>query len=244
MASSDKITFITDIYIDIASVGDKKLAVYPNFLCLGKPIFDTHLQRVKFLSDTTIQITERSFEYFLVFLPKAFKIFDHLKTEWKLIYTEQVIEKNSNLEEAKNCLCYYGSGEKDQRTVTITSSYPLKKLSFNLNSIEFQELCQAFSNLFFKSYCYPPMQNTIIDDFVLTSTLKDIQELTLKDLLLHFKSNSVIDINPNEALIIANLIVRHRKILCLWHRIIVFDNRYQIPQKEALNLECKFHVSR
>ena len=247
MAFCDKNTFINDVYIDIATIGDKKLAVYPNYLCFGKSLFDSHLQRVKFNTEASLKITERSFEYFLLFIPKALKLFDNLKTDLKLIYSEEIIDPKANLEEAKNCLCYYGRGEKNQRTIVITSSYTPNKLSFQLNFFEFKEFCQAFSNLFFKSYCYSPLQNTFIDYFVLTSTLNDIQELTLKQLLIKIKSLSLIDITVNEALIVANLIVRHRKILCLWHRIIVFDNRYEISEKEASNLEkleCKFHISR
>ena len=247
MAFSEKITFINEIYIDIATIGDKKLAVYPNYMCFGKSIFDTCIQRVKFNIESTLKITERSYEYFLIFIPKALKIFNNTKTNLNLIYTEEVIDKNADLEQAKNCICYYGSGEKDQRTLIITSSYSSNKLSFHLNCLQFEEFCQAFSNLFFKTYCYTPVQNTIIDNFVLTSKLTDIQELTLKQLLVKIRNNSLIDLTANEALIIATLIVRHRKILCLWHRISIFDKRYQIPEKEASNLdnlECKFHMSR
>jgi len=233
--------FISDVYIDICAVGDKKLAVYPNFIIFGKPIFDSHLQRVKFISDHTIKIKERVFKYFFLFLQKAFELFDNSALTPVLIYNEKHFSENCDLKDVKNCLFYHGKGEKDQRSVIITSTFGTKNVSFELDFCSFNELCESFSCLFFKSYCYTPLQNTIIEHFVHLTSAQEIQNICLKQLILQIKQINLLDLSPNETLFVASLIVRHRKLIILWRQFAVLNPRYQISEKQTSILTCKLN---
>ena len=230
MSFSEK-SFITDVYIDISSVGDKKVAVYPNYLIFGKAIFDSHLQRAKFNEEASIKINERAFEHFLQFLSKAISIYHNKKTTLTLIHSDTFIPKDFNLEEAKNCLYYNGFGEKEERTLIITSTYNTPKVSFELNYKTYIELYEAFSNLFFKSYCYSPIQNIVIEHFVNNTSKNDIEEQCLKTIITNVKRLKLINLTANQLLRLSTLIVRHRKLLCLWHKFCVLKD--QITEKEA-----------
>ena len=242
MSFSQKL-FNIDIYIDICSVGDYKLAVYPNYLLFGKAIFDSHLQQVKFSNNNSIKLTEPIFAPFFIFLQKSFKLFENNEQKVTLIYSEAPVTDDINLSNVKNCIFYSAEGENINRLIVITSTYSAKNVVYKLNYQAFSELCESFSSLFFKTYCYTPVQNTVIEHFVHLTSVSDIKKKTLKDFIQIIKHQNVLDLIPNETLQICNLIVRHRKMLALWRHFAVLNPRYQITmEKHASIQECKFHI--
>jgi len=241
MSLSQKM-FNIDVYIDICTVGDYKLAVYPNYLLFGKAVFDSHLQRVKFQNNNTIKLTEPIFAPFFIFLQKSFKLFENDEQKVTLIYSETPITDDLNLLQIKNCLFYNAEGEKNNRIIVITSTYCSKNIVYKLNYQAFCELCESFSTLFFKTYCYTPVQNTVIEHFVHLTSVSDIKKKQLKDFIQIIRHQNVLDLMPNEVLQICNLIVRHRKMLSLWRHFAVLNPRYQITaEKHAPIQECKFN---
>lgn len=221
-----KVQYNSDIYIDICTVGDLKLAVYPNYLLLGKPVFDSHHQRVKFNTLSSIKLSEPVFRNFFIFLQKAFQLFENEDNSLTVIYSESPISDNVEIKDLKNSLFYEAEGEKNLRIVILCSTYNETQVKFYLNFQTFNELCESFSCLFFKTYCYTAVQNTVIEHFVHLTIVKDIKQKSLKDLITLIKEQNVLELTHNEVLIIANLIVRHRKLISLWRHFAVLNPRY------------------
>jgi hypothetical protein len=233
MTSSAEVLCFSENYVDITSVGDYKLAVYPNFLVLGKAVFDTKLQRIKFSTETSFKIQEFAFENWFEFLKNGLNLFKNKDEVNVLIHCEAAVQPNTNLEETTNTFYYCGKGPLplEKRTIIITSTYGLTPFSFEFNFHQFQALCEAFSSLFFKIYCYTPVQNIIIDHFVQSTPLPGIQNRSLKELFQSITHLNYLDLTPSECLVIADLIVRHRNLLMKWRHFAVLSPRYRITEQ-------------
>jgi hypothetical protein len=230
--------FYCEPYIDISTFGTKKVAVYPNYIILGVPTFDQKLQRVKFPVEKSIKFGEACFEHFFVFLKKAFKLFENLDIKPVLIYSEIAINEESDLENSENCLFYHGEGPENFRKVVLKSRLNKTNVVFELDFVSFNELCEAFASVFFKFYCYSPIQNIVIEQFVSETKVNEIKTKSFKELCDIIKTIKIVDLTPYECIVIANLIMRHRKILILWRHFVVLKPRYNVSEDKT-NLEAK-----
>ena len=213
-------------YIDIFSVSTFKLAIYPQYIVFGHPVFDINSQKVKFNCQTSLKIPEDSLTHWFRFLHKVFVEFmegtDHKGQH--IIYTETAIEKENenNLQKQKNCHFYeIKSNENDIKKITLCTTYSNVPLFFTLDALEFLQLCQAFSTGFFKMYCYTPTQNLCIQNFIETENSGYIMQCTLYEAFLHLRAQTLLPLSVSECIRTAELIIRHKDILIKWKQLSV-----------------------
>ncbi len=214
-------------YIDIFSVNTFKLAVYPQYIVFGSPIFDINLQKAKFNTQTSLKIPEICLDNWLDFLNKVSTNFfeDQSIQGQQVIYSDLPIEEKhkNQLQNQKNCFFYELLNIEDSANtkVTISSTYLTIPLHFTLDSYEFLQFCQAFSTIFFKMYCYTPTQNLCINNFVQTENSGYIIECTLYEVFLHLKAQTLLPLSISECIRIAELIMRHKHTLIKWKKLAV-----------------------
>jgi hypothetical protein len=214
-------------YIDIFSVSQYKLAVYPLFLVFGQPLFDSNSQEVKFNQHKSLKIQENYLSSWLHFLSCVILNYvedQHVEGQ-QLIYSETPVneENKNNLQNQKNC--YFYETEKNEDTsfykVKIFSTFTKEPLQFTLDSWEFFELCQAFSSIFFKLYCYTPTQNLCIEHFINNENSGHVKECSLYEAYLHLRAQTLFPLSVNECIRTAELIIRHKNILIEWKKLAV-----------------------
>lgn len=213
-------------YIDIFSVSNFKLAIYPQYIVFGQPIFDIGSQKVKFHCHTSLKIQEHCIDNWLNFLRKVSFDFieDKTTTGQQVIYTERPIEEENinNLQKQKNCHFYEIKNSENTpnlKAVTFSSTYLTTPVHFTLDSLEFLQLCQAFSTGFFKIYCYTPTQNLCINNFVETENSAYIMECSLYEVFLHLRAQTLLPLSVSECIRTAELIIRHKDILIKWKKL-------------------------
>jgi hypothetical protein len=230
---AEKACFTTN-FVDIFTISEVKLAVFPNFIVIGEPIFDLKYQKVKFICENSLKITEISVINWFKFLKKLYSFFNPNteseivieKNKNFLIYCEESIEENENLDTKTNCIFYKVDliAEKT-KCVTITSTYFVKPVQFTFKYLNFMELYKAFSAAFFKLYGYSTIENLCIENFIKSSSTTTglIKKGTFKDILAKVKSDTIIDLTINQCFKITELIIRHRTILVLWKECTFFN---------------------
>ena len=211
-------------YIDIFSVSNFKLAIYPQYIVFGQPIFDISSQKVKFNCQTSLKIPEDCLTHWFEFLHTVFVDFmeDKDTKGQYLIYTEKPIEEQNknNLQKQKNCYSYERkSNENDIKVITFCTTYSTLPNYFTLDALEFLQFCQAFSTGFFKMYCYTPTQNLCIQNFIETENSGYIIECTLYEVFLHLRAQTLLPLSISECMRTAELIIRHKDILIKWKQL-------------------------
>ncbi len=223
-------SFFCENYIDIYTISQHKLAVYPSYLVLGHPIFDSSCEKVKFNRQSSLKITENYFSSWLHFFYKVLFIFiedqhqDQHKEGQQLIYSEEPVEEQNkdNLQNQKNCYFYEITKTQDTyNKVKISSTFSIKPVHFEFNSWDFFQLCQAFTSIFFKVYCYTPTQNLCIDNFIKSENSGFVLQSSFSEVLLHLKNQTVYPLSLNECIRTAELIIRHKDILIQWKKLAV-----------------------
>lgn len=213
-------------YIDIFSVSNFKLAIYPQYIVFGQPIFDISTQKVKFNTQTSLKIPEESLTHWFEFLHTVFVDFmEETNTKGQhLIYTDEPIEEENknNLQKQKNCYFYeIKSNESNIKVITFCSTYLTLPLYFTLEALEFLQFCQAFSTGFFKMYCYTPTQNLCIQNFIETENSGYIIKCTLYEVFLHLRAQTLLPLSVSECMRTAELIIRHKDIIIKWKQLAV-----------------------
>ena len=213
-------------FIDIFSVCNNKLAIYPQYIVFGKPIFDISSQKVKFNCQTSLKIPEDSLNNWLSSLYKV--LFDIIEDKAVLgqhnIYSEEPIkeENKEQLEKQRNCFFYEiknAENTPDLKVVIISSTYLTNPVHFTFDSLQFLQFCQAFSTGFFKMYCYTPTQNLCIQNFIETENSGYIIECSLYEAFLHLRAQTLLPLSLNECIRTSELIIRHKEILIKWKQL-------------------------
>lgn len=219
--------FYAGQFVDIVTINELKLVVFPNFIVIGEAFFDQKYQKVKFLCETSLKISERSILNWFKFLKTVYNYFypsDENKVVIEdnknfLIYSEETVEANANLEEKNNCF-YYKTNliDNQAKCVTVTSTNYGTPIHFSFKNVAFMELYRAFSSVFFKIYGYTSVQNLSIETFIKSSSTTSglIKRGSFKDILSMVKTETIIELTNSECFKITELIVRHRNILLFW----------------------------
>jgi hypothetical protein len=211
-------TYYSDNYIDIFTISDYQLAVFPLFLIFGPPTFDTRLQKVKFNCETSFKLPEDSISYWFTSLQKLIDLFfdNHTRYPQELIYSETPVqeEERNNLENKKDCFYFQVSNT----ILTITSTYTAKPVHFTFDASTFVKFCEGFSTIFFKLYCYTPAQNLCIEQLVKSENTGFLIESSFHEIFLSLRAQALMPLTINECVRISELIIRHKDILIKWKK--------------------------
>jgi hypothetical protein len=206
---------ISELSIDICSVGRYKLAVFPCFLALGIPVWN----------GSSVIFNENSY----------IKISEYHLSAWLLAcisFPDITFDKSKSIG-TENIISYEDCGESDEensdgiKKMTNLVSYIIQednfiqikaeRFSLQLNEPETSLFVQAFKTLFFKVFCYHQRDNNFVFMIIQKCSLPFLEndsDENFENLRETLKTLSIFD--SHQLCFYPELIRRHREILSLY----------------------------
>lgn len=202
-------------FLDIFTVGDKKLCVYEDCLVLGKPTFVNF--QLTFQSESYLKISEHHFLRYFDFFHKVLEITKTLSDSAKNKETLLISSIDSTDSIDNNCVTFCcqekeesKEKEKSEFTYIITSKY-LTKNTFTFDQEELYRFFIGFRNLCFKVYCYPVHLEEIIISTLKLKPIEYFDEFYKTDCLVGYYSDQVLGIY--EYTLLKTILKRHQHLL-------------------------------
>lgn len=205
---------ISDQYIDIITIHQYKLCVYPSCLVFGKPVFQHCI--LTYLSDQYLLIKERHLSLWFQFFDKLAQILgeteEHSSSNKETII---VIDSDCNSDNfdtvdittLQNYCSFILKINKNDKTIELCAHYR-QKICFNLDETDCFKLMDAFQTLFFKIYCYEPIIQYYVMELVKKCEKKDLEDKSGQKIFDFIQT--VYSLPENQFHYVTELIQRHR----------------------------------
>lgn len=233
---------IKDNYIDIYSLGCYKLVCYSFGLILGKAVIKNY--NLTFEENQYLKITEFEFgDYFDFFLLLVDYLHLNLeeRTSFQLKHNNEYLQnhvivsylpENPSINQTSDYVCYCQISENAQSgsfKLILNTNLP-QKLTFILDECQIFNLICGFETLFFKVYCYKSDIYSNVKHFLQQYSIEELTDITENSSQQDIYNLLVTVINPNQRLIVSEVITRHKKDFLPWKKLLQYTNSLSLNQ--------------
>lgn len=201
-------------FIDIVTINEFKLAVYPSYLVFGIPVYQDF--SLVFESNNYIRIKEHQITVWIDFFDRLAQILGNPDNQEELgketlIVTDTVLaDTNVNtldVTKLDNCCYFVIKVELNQKIVYLTAKYQ-QTIYFTLPETESFLFIQAFRSIFFKIYAYPERVNFYTLEIVKKCPIKYLEDDSNEKIFDFIQT--IYFLQENELYYITELVRRHR----------------------------------